>query len=114
MRAALERMDPLAAADDSRAFHSVLCEHCPNEFLLGLVTQMSERLDSVGRSVIVFMLQRTLAVVDEHEHLLGLIEGKAEEHEIERYARDHKLRAVTTYIATRTALAGTPSLVAAW
>jgi DNA-binding GntR family transcriptional regulator len=99
MRESLARMDPLAASDANRAFHAILCAKCPNRYLASLVVQASERLNAMRRTVFVFVPERTLAAVDEHEHLLALIEEKADSEAIERFAREHKLHTVNAYLA---------------
>ncbi|HYZ02533.1 MAG TPA: GntR family transcriptional regulator [Candidatus Binatia bacterium] len=99
MRQALEQMDPLEASERNRAFHATLIGACPSTYLRDLVHQASERLDAMRRTVFVFVPRRTLAAVDEHEHLLGLIEQGAAEAVIERYAREHKLHTVTAYLS---------------
>ena len=99
MRQALELMDPLEASERNRGFHATLIGACPSTYLRDLVHQASERLDAMRRTVFVFVPRRTLAAVDEHEHLLGLIERGAAEPLIERYAREHKLHTVTAYLS---------------
>lgn len=108
MRAALERMDPLAASDANRAFHNTLCRRCPNDYLRTLVNQANERLDAMRRTVFVFVPTRTQAATDEHEHLLQLITDGADQLEIERFAREHKLHTVAAYLARNDGTAATP------
>jgi DNA-binding GntR family transcriptional regulator len=108
MRAALERMDPLAASDANRAFHTVLYRRCPNDYLRTLVNQANERLDAMRRTVFVFVPTRTRAATDEHEHLLQLIADSADDLEIERYAREHKLHTVAAYLARNEGIDAAP------
>lgn len=109
MRAALERMDPLAASDANRAFHETLCRRCPNDYLRALVSQANERLNAMRRTVFVFMPTRMHSATAEHEHLLGLITDHAPEPEIEKYAREHKLHTVAAYLARDEGTQVTPS-----
>jgi DNA-binding GntR family transcriptional regulator len=111
MRAAIERYDPIAASQYNQAFHAVLRERCPNAYLNAVVQTAAERIAAMIRTVFIFVPMRTLTAVDEHEHLLGLIESHAEAETIEHYARDHKLRTVAAYLARETAVDEPPSTV---
>jgi DNA-binding GntR family transcriptional regulator len=99
MRAALERFDPLAASSCNQAFHAIFHERCPNEYLVEVVRVAADRISAMLRTVFVFVPTRTWSAVGEHEELLHLVEAKAAPDEIERYARDHKLRTVAAYLA---------------
>jgi DNA-binding GntR family transcriptional regulator len=99
MRTAIGGFDPVAASRANLAFHEVLRSRCPNRYLNGVVETASERVAAMLRTVFVFVPIRTLAAVEEHEHLLGLIELGADSDAIERYAREHKLRTVAAYLA---------------
>lgn len=101
MRTALERLDPLAADECNRAFHFVICERCPNDYLRSLVIQVGERLDAMRRTVSVFVPDRAHASIEEHRHLVDLIAEGRDEETIERFAREHMLRTVSSYLAAR-------------
>lgn len=108
MRAAIERFDPIGASQANQAFHAVLRSRCPNAYLNGVVKAAAERIAAMVRTVFVFVPIRTMAAVDEHEHLVGLIELGADSDAIERYSREHKLRTVAAYLAREDA-AGAPA-----
>jgi DNA-binding GntR family transcriptional regulator len=97
MGAALEVSDIGAAKDANRRFHVRLYDACPNDHLMGLVRVGWDRLDSLRGWDIYYLLLRGTHLVDEHEHLLTMIESGAPASEIEAYAREHKLRTVEVY-----------------
>jgi DNA-binding GntR family transcriptional regulator len=101
MQSALERLDPLAADESNRAFHFVISERCPNDYLRSLVIQVGERLDAMRRTVSVFVPDRAHASIEEHRHLIDLIAEGRDEETIERFARMHMLRTVGSYFAAR-------------
>jgi DNA-binding GntR family transcriptional regulator len=98
MRAALERLDPLIASEHNQAFHAVLRRRCPNEYLNEIVSHAVDRVAAMLRTVFVFVPTRAQTAVADHERLLELIESAASEDEIERYAREHKLRTLAAYL----------------
>jgi DNA-binding GntR family transcriptional regulator len=97
MNAALEASDIAAAKDANRQFHVRLYDACPNDHLMGLVRVGWDRLDALRGWDIYHLLLRGRNLVDEHEHLLTMIESGASPATIESYARDHKLRTVEVY-----------------
>jgi DNA-binding GntR family transcriptional regulator len=99
MRAAIERFDPIGASQANLVFHAVIRNRCPNNYLNGVIETASERVAAMLRTVFAFVPIRTISAVDEHEHLLGLIELGADSDSIERYSREHKLRTVAAYLA---------------
>jgi DNA-binding GntR family transcriptional regulator len=111
MRRAMERFDPIAASQHNQAFHAVLRERCPNEYLNAVVRTAAERIAAMVRTVFIFVPMRTLAAVDEHEHLLRLIETSADSETIEKYARNHKLATVAAYLDRETAADVLPATV---
>lgn len=107
-REAIEQMDPVVASECNRDFHRIICGSCPNAYLRQLTHQTAERLDAMRHTMFLLVPQRTRAVVDEHDHLLTLIEQHSGEDAIERHARDHKLDTVAAYLARAGADAAAP------
>jgi len=98
MRGAIERFDPIGASTANQAFHAVLRSRCPNAYLNSVVDTAAERVAAMIRTVFIFVPVRTMAAVEEHAHLLSLIEVGAESDAIERFSREHKLRTVAAYL----------------
>lgn len=82
----------------NREFHEVFYSHNNFTRLKALIKSENERLDFIKRNVqfdLAERLERKPQSIDEHDHLLHLIETHASEEEIEDYARLHKLNALT-------------------
>ena len=82
-------------------FHSVLFEHCPNPHIVDLVHRGWARLKLLRESTFSFVPGRARGSVDEHEHLLRLIEQRADPLEIELAARRHRTTTMDAYLASR-------------
>ena len=87
--------DPVTFTELNRRFHSILFEHHQNEHVHDLVHRGWNRLAALRTSTFAYVPGRAVASVDEHEHLLRLIEDGARFEEIEAAART---------VATATAL----------
>lgn len=98
MRGALESFDSFRASQANQDFHAVFHERCPSPYLVDVVRATSERIGAMLRTVFVFVPARTWAALAEHEHLLELVETEAPAEEVERFAREHKLRTVAAYL----------------
>nr|WP_158867727.1 GntR family transcriptional regulator [Leifsonia sp. AG29] len=99
-RARLINRELVACLDDfvphrftqlNQEFHSVLFEECPNPHILDLVHRGWNRLTVLRDSTFAFVPGRARESVDEHEHILQLIESEADALEIELAARNHRL-----------------------
>jgi DNA-binding GntR family transcriptional regulator len=97
MLAAIEALDVLAVSQHNLAFHHVIHERCPNSHLRRELQQIEERLDTLRRSIFLYIPMRGRVSIEEHEALLGLIERGADPLEIELAAREHKLHTVAAY-----------------
>jgi hypothetical protein len=75
---------------------------------MGLVRIGWDRLDALRGWDIYYLLLRGTHLVEEHEHLLTMIESAAPSAEIEAYARDHKLRTVEVYRQNQSLLPAMP------
>ena len=99
-RARMVNREMIACLDDfiphrftqlNQEFHSVLFEECPNPHILDLVHRGWNRLTVLRDSTFSFVPGRARESVDEHEHIVALIEAGAEPLEIELAARRHRL-----------------------
>jgi DNA-binding GntR family transcriptional regulator len=99
MAKAVAAGDALKSASSNLEFHDVIYQRCPNAWLLRLLRSTNLRLDSVRRSVFVFIPERTRDSVGEHERLVAMIRAAEPAEAIEREARAHKLRTMQAYEA---------------
>ncbi|MBX5441355.1 MAG: GntR family transcriptional regulator [Solirubrobacteraceae bacterium] len=97
MLAAIESLDVLAVSERNLAFHRVVYERCPNAHLRREIEQIQERLDTLRRSIFLYIPTRGRVSIEEHEALLAKIEGGADPLEIELAAREHKLHTISAY-----------------
>ncbi|MGI5487800.1 GntR family transcriptional regulator [Microtetraspora malaysiensis] len=93
MMEALEAFDPSSFTALNREFHFSIYEHCPDEHLNALLESEWARLDHMRRAGFAYVPGRARRSVEEHEHMLDLIEQGADPHEIERVACAHKIAA---------------------
>lgn len=91
MRSSLDNFDPHRFAELNLEFHSVLFETCPNPHILDLVHRGWNRIRVFTDSSFSFVPGRAQSSVEEHAHLIGLIENGASADEIEHAARNHRL-----------------------
>ena len=103
MTESLRHFDPIRFTALNRDFHSVLFENCPNPHLLGLVHRGWDRLRVLRGSTFSFVPGRAQESVDEHEHLLRLIETDADGLEIELAARRHRTATLDAFLAHQAA-----------
>lgn len=105
MQQALHDFDIMTYNRLNRAFHTVIYDCCPNTALVDLLQQTWDRLDTIRRSVYLFIPERALESINEHMQLVRLLEHHAPFDEIEREARAHKLRTREVYQKRINALA---------
>lgn len=91
LRRCLEDFDPLAFTRLNHEFHEALFCRCANADLLELVVRGWQRLQLLRQSTFSFVPERAVQSVDEHDHLLRLVESQAEPLEIEVASREHRL-----------------------
>jgi DNA-binding GntR family transcriptional regulator len=94
---AMGRLDALGFGRHNQAFHAVIYEKCPNATLVGLLRDVTRRLDAIRRTVFVQIPYRGAASVAEHRELIGLISNGSPAAEIETVAREHKLRTIASF-----------------
>ena len=105
MRGMLEgtRFDPQRFTELNSQFHRLLCSPCKNKHLFDLLEREWEFVAVVRRGGQYRMVGRSRVSVEEHDRILELVRSGAAPAEIERAARDHKLRSMRDFIAERRA-----------
>ena len=101
MRECLEHFEPTRFTELNHEFHAVIFEHCANLHILDLVHRGWNRLSTIRESSFIYVPGRAKESVDEHEHLLDLIESHAEPIEIELAARNHRLSTLNQFLASK-------------
>lgn len=101
MRECLEHFEPTRFTELNHEFHAVIFEHCANLHILDLVHRGWNRLSTIRESSFIYVPGRAKESVDEHEHLLDLIESKADPIEIELAARNHRLSTLHQFLASK-------------
>jgi DNA-binding GntR family transcriptional regulator len=91
MRSTLVDFDAMRFSALNREFHFTIYERCPNTHVRALLETQWSRLDTIRRSVFLFVPGRSRSSVAEHAELLHLIVAAAPADRIERAAREHKL-----------------------
>ena len=74
----------------NQAFHEQLYRDCPNEELINHIEEEREKLAMVRDPDATFTAARARDSVQEHEHILQLIESGAPSFEIELAVREHR------------------------
>lgn len=97
MGEALDALDPLRFGRLNGEFHSAIYDRCPNESLVDMLHDVARRLDAIRRTVFIQIPYRGAASIEEHRELIALIAGGAPAGDIERVAREHKLRTVESF-----------------
>jgi DNA-binding GntR family transcriptional regulator len=109
LRQLVEHFDPHEFTRLNQRFHTVLFERCPNQHLLDLVQREWRRLPNLRDSTFAFIPTRAGHSVDEHEHIMQLIEAEADPLELELFVRNHRLRTLDEFLDARHPAAETPS-----
>lgn len=98
MAEAMERLDALTFGRLNNAFHSYIVARCNNQAIIGLLEDVSRRLDAIRRTVFVQIPYRGAASIAEHEALITLLANGTSPAKVELTARDHKLHTVRSFI----------------
>ena len=101
MRAALEDLDAMKVSDANLAFHHRIQDRCPNSYLRLHLRSMQERLNTLRGRIFTFIPDRGRVSTEEHDELIGLIDGGAGGAEIEAFTRAHALRTVAAFLERR-------------
>ncbi|PRQ12227.1 GntR family transcriptional regulator [Corynebacterium sp. 13CS0277] len=98
MAALLADFDPSAFTDLNYRFHHTLFAACPNARLVELVESDWQRLSYLRESTFAFVPNRAAESVREHERILTLIRIQADGDYIEKVAREHRHRTLSSYL----------------
>lgn len=98
MRSHLRAFDPRGFTELNYEFHERLFRHCPNPRLLELVKAEWIRLAHLRMSTFSFVPGRAHESVNEHDHILALIEMSTPVAEIELAAREHRWATLNAYL----------------
>jgi DNA-binding GntR family transcriptional regulator len=101
LRRSLQAIDPHQFSEINHQFHETLYRRCPNRRVLDMLNKEWELLGRTRVSAFAFIPERALSSVEEHEHLLQLIEQGRPPAEIETFTRAHRsstARALLTHI----------------
>jgi DNA-binding GntR family transcriptional regulator len=90
LRRSLKAIDPQQFSEINHDFHETLYRRCPNRRVLDMLNKEWELLRRTRVSAFAFIPERALSSVEEHEHLLGLIEQGRPPAEIEMFTRAHR------------------------
>jgi DNA-binding GntR family transcriptional regulator len=91
----VEALDVLALTEHNEAFHRVIWDRCPNRTLRREVELAAQRLTAMRSTIYFPMAGRGRSSIDEHIELLALLEAPTPADELERFARDHRLKTIT-------------------
>jgi DNA-binding GntR family transcriptional regulator len=97
----VEALDVLALTEHNEAFHRVIWDRCPNRILRREVELAAQRLTAMRSTIYFPMAGRGRSSIDEHEELIALLEAQAPADELERFARDHRLKTIAAVEARR-------------
>ena len=94
LASAVRSANVLEASKLNRAWHSVIYARCPNTYLVQVIGETQERMDAIRPTVFASNPERGIESVAEHAAILGLLERSAPFDDIERAAREHKIRTI--------------------
>jgi DNA-binding GntR family transcriptional regulator len=97
MREAIQGGAPLRFSELNREFHFTIYARCPNAYLVENIRQAWARLDSVRRTVFLYIPTRGLQSTAEHEEIVQAIEMGAPAERLMELARQHKLATVQAF-----------------
>jgi DNA-binding GntR family transcriptional regulator len=101
MLADIEALDVLALTEHNEAFHRIVWDRCPNRILRREVEQAAQRLNAMRSTIYFPMAGRGRPSIEEHEELIRLFEASEPADEIERFAREHRLKTIAAVEARR-------------
>lgn len=97
MQKALHTIDILSFSRCNEEFHGAIYQSCPNAYLVELLQETMNHLAMMRRTIFLYIPQRGRASIQEHTHIIELLEAQAPVQEIEQAAREHKLRTIEAY-----------------
>jgi DNA-binding GntR family transcriptional regulator len=96
LASAVQGEDMLGASKLNREWHSVIYARCPNAYLVQVIGETQERMDAIRPTVFARNPERGPESVAEHAVILDLLERSVPFDDIERAAREHKVRTIDT------------------
>ncbi|MBD2763232.1 GntR family transcriptional regulator [Kocuria sp. cx-455] len=97
----LANFDPDTFTAVNHQFHQVLACRCPNQRLNDMIAVEWERLNHLRTSTFSFVPNRARASVNEHFHILHLIETHAPADAVEKAVREHRTATLRSYLNSR-------------
>jgi DNA-binding GntR family transcriptional regulator len=94
LSSAVRSADVLEASKLNRAWHSVIYARCSNAYLVQVIGETQERMDAIRPTVFASNPERGTESVAEHAIIADLLERSAPFDDIERAAREHKIRTI--------------------
>jgi len=91
MQRALQQFDLLRFSENNRAFHRAIYARCPNPVLVERISETQAQLDAMRATLFPSVPQRGEDSITEHLKLIDLLEKRASFHQVETFAREHKL-----------------------
>lgn len=82
----------------STLFHRVLYRDCPNRYLMQTLNEGWAKAAAVKGAVFGLLPGRVDGLVEEHEHLLQMLEKKTSPDEVEAFIRAHRERNTEAYL----------------
>nr|NLD40384.1 GntR family transcriptional regulator [Actinomycetales bacterium] len=104
MRSLVEsgEFEPRLFTELNSRFHRQLCTSCPNDHMFEILEREWERVAVIRRGGLYRLPGRSRTSVEEHDRMLELIKTGAPREEIERAARDHKMRSLRDFVREAT------------
>lgn len=99
LRQALAEFDPAAFTQLNGAFHRVVTRRCPNDHIADLCERGWARLQTFKDQGLSYVPGRAPSAIEEHEEIVRLIETGAPADDVERAARNHRLRTLDAFLA---------------
>lgn len=97
----LDAYDPKAFSVLNSEFHETLCLQCPNKRVSELASTERARFANLRDARHFVSVERAVESVNEHTHLLDLINSGAPANDIEHAARDHVLATLHSWLLQR-------------
>ena len=97
----VDELDVLALTEHNEAFHRVVWERCPNRILRREVELAAQRLTAMRSTIYFPMSGRGRSSIEEHEELIQMLEAHAPADDLERFAREHRLKTIEATASRR-------------
>ncbi|ARP44041.1 putative HTH-type transcriptional regulator YdhC [Geobacillus thermodenitrificans] len=101
MERALEELELERFSELNYAFHSLIYSHCGNAYLEEQIKQIWQRMKRIRAYGFTLVPQRAKASIGEHREMIRLLREQAPPHEVEQYARQHKMNTIEAFLRRR-------------